>query len=625
MFKYSAKLFIPVLFLLFSGTTGWAQPDFIGNNPKLPQHPRILFLEGEEAAIRQSIVSDKNWDSVNRQIISWCDTLLGKSPVERIKTGMRLLGPARECLLRVNYLSYAWRMTNEQKYFQRAEQEMLAAASFSDWNPSHFLDVAEFTMALAIGYDWLYNELPENSRSAIREAIIKKGIEPSLNPKYNWWLESPENWNQVCNAGMTLGALAVYEDEPELAKQIINRAVQSISLPMQSYNPDGAYYEGYSYWGYGTTFNVLFLSTIEKNFKTDFGLLKNEGFLKTTGYLLNMEGVTGKAFNYSDNSTTPELHPAMFWLANRLQNPSLLWNEKKLIPPAPASRNKFLPMLMIWGSGTDLNKISSPKEKMWVGNGKNPVVLMRTSWNDPDAIFVGVKCGSSSLGHSHMDIGSFVMEADGVRWAMDFGAQDYNSLESKGIDLWSRKQESQRWQVFRYNNFVHNTLTVNNEFQLVGGSAPITGSSSKKSFMNATTDLSEIYKGQLKKAERGIAIADEKYVVVRDEIETPEKETTIRWTLLTSADVKITGGDSAELTKDGKKLFIQVQEPAGIEMKTWTTQSDNDYDAPNPGTTLVGFEVKLPPKTKGAFTVYLVPEKVAGKVTKEIKFLQEWN
>ena len=31
---------------------------------------------------------------------------------------------------------------------------MLTAARFEDWNPSHFLDVAEMTFALAIGYDW---------------------------------------------------------------------------------------------------------------------------------------------------------------------------------------------------------------------------------------------------------------------------------------------------------------------------------------------------------------------------------------------------------------------------------------------------------------------------------------
>ena len=136
------------------------------------------------------------------------------------------------------------------------------------------------TMAMSIGYDWLYNDLSETSIAIIKEAIIKKGIEPSLDEKNNSWLKVTHNWNQVCNAGMTYGALAIYEDNPQLAKQIINRAINSIVLPMKDYSPDGAYPEGYGYWGYGTSFNVMFISAIEKAFKKDFGLSGNPAFFK---------------------------------------------------------------------------------------------------------------------------------------------------------------------------------------------------------------------------------------------------------------------------------------------------------------------------------------------------------
>ena len=51
------------------------------------------------------------------------------------------------------------------KYLHLAETEMLAIYSFSDWNPSHFLDVAEMTMVVSIGYDLLFNSLPANSKS----------------------------------------------------------------------------------------------------------------------------------------------------------------------------------------------------------------------------------------------------------------------------------------------------------------------------------------------------------------------------------------------------------------------------------------------------------------------------
>lgn len=62
----------------------------------------------------------------------------------------------------------------QKKYLDRAEKEMLAIAAFSDWNPSHFLDVAEMTMAVAIGYDWTHDALSASSKSIIKEAILKK-------------------------------------------------------------------------------------------------------------------------------------------------------------------------------------------------------------------------------------------------------------------------------------------------------------------------------------------------------------------------------------------------------------------------------------------------------------------
>jgi hypothetical protein len=591
----------------------------------LPAHPRILLFDGEETLIHQTIASGTIWKEVHQTILDWSDTLLLKKPVERVLIGKRLLSQARECLLRVCYLSYAWRMTNDDKYFKRAEKEMLAAASFTDWNPDHFLDVSEFTMALSIGYDWLYKKLPENSRLLIREAIIEKGLKPSLISRYNDWLSRSNNWNQVCNAGMAYGALAVYESDPDLSKQIIERAIRTVTLPMGEYNPDGAYNEGYGYWGYGTTFNVMFLSAMEKAFKTDFGLLENKGFFKTAGYMNNMLGTSGQPFNYSDCTSGIEIHPAMFWFAKILNDNSLLWNEIKFAESEIKSRYKFLPVLLIWGSGMKLNNIPEPKVKMWVGRGKNPVALMRTSWVDPDAVFVGIKGGTCQAGHSHMDAGSFVMDADGVRWAMDFGPQGYNSLESKGVDLWNSKQNSQRWQVFRYNNFVHNTLTVNNEFQLVNGYAPLVSSSASDNFMNAIFDLSEIYKGQLAQVNRGIAIVDRQYVVVRDEMVASREDALVRWTFLTSADVKLRDSQTAELTKDNKRLILKVRYPGQAVLKTWTTASSNSYDEPNPGTSLVGFEIKVPAGTTAAFTVFLIPEKAAGMTIRKVQPLKKWN
>ena len=578
------------------------------------EHPRILLLEGEEDAIRQNIAADEIWKKIDGFLISECDKIIGRPPVERVLIGRRLLDKSREALRRIFDLSYAWRMTSEKKYLDRAVKEMLAVSAFSDWNPSHFLDVAEMTMAVSIGYDWLYGGLSVTDRNTIKTAIVEKGLKPSLLPENSGWVKAYHNWNQVCNAGMTYGAIAVFEDEPDLATQIIKRAISSIKLPMGDYEPGGVYPEGYSYWGYGTSFNIMFLSAMEKAFGNGYGLEIKQGFLKTASYLANMTGPTGKSFNYSDAGSGGGLNPAMFWFAGQTDDPSVLWSERLHLETEDLPTDRLLPAVMIWGAGITMDKITPPLELMWVGQGKNPVALMRTSWTDKDALFVGLKAGSPSINHGHMDAGSFIMEADGERWAMDFGMQDYNSLETAGVDLWNMKQNSQRWQVYRYNNYVHNTLTINDSLQEVFGYSVISPYSDNPSLMNAITDLTFLYRDDLKRAKRGIAIVDKKYVMVRDEIETLNKEAKVRWNMLTSANVTIVGKD-VELTKNGRKLDVKVISPSGAELKTTSTMPPNSYDAPNPGTTLIGFEIVVPANSKEELVVLLLPE---GAVENEI-------
>lgn len=621
----SKILMLKICLILLTISSGASAQEKIQKKPvPVTNHPRILLLEGEEAAIKMNITSDMTWKTINQLILDESDKIITREPVERVLIGRRLLDKSREALRRIFFLSYSYRMTSDSKYLNRAEKELLAVSSFSDWNPSHFLDVAEMTMAAAIGYDWLYKGLSAESKTIIRDAIITKGLNPSLETANNSWVKASHNWNQVCNAGMTFGALAVYEDKSDLAQKIIDRAVSSIILPMEDYMPDGAYPEGYGYWGYGTTFNILFLSAMEKAFGNEYGLAINKGFLKTAQYLEHMTGPTGASFNYSDAGSGGGTQPAMFWFANKLSDPTLLWSEKYFLQNKKPSNDRTLPAIMIWSAGLDINDITPPTETIWVGQGKNPVALMRSSWSDPNAVFVGIKAGSPSVNHGHMDVGSFVMEANGERWAMDFGMQDYNSLESAGVNLWSMVQNSQRWDIFRYNNMAHNTLTVNNQLQTVTGKAIINSWSGAPELMNAVTDITEVYKGNLKKAVRGIAIVDKKYVAVRDEIETNESETVVRWTMVTSANVSLTDGQNALLTKNGKKLNLKVAAPQGVTVKTWTTVPTNKFDAPNPGTTLLGFEATIPANSKVALMVLLLPEGSTENNSLYRKNLENW-
>lgn len=582
---------IAALLTLSAGNT-LAQADL----SRLADHPRLLLPKGAEKKLLKQINRDAVWKEIHTATLGEADRIITLPVNERIKTGMRLLAVSRENLRRIFILSYAYRMTGQEKYLVRAEQEMLKAASFSDWNPSHFLDVGEMTMALGVGYDWLYPALSEASRRTIREAIVEKGFKPSYDTAYNWFVDAEHNWNQVCNGGLAFGAIAVAESEPEWAQKIIDRAIDKVRLPMRHYAPDGAYPEGPGYWGYGTLFNVLLIGGLESTFGTDYGLSQMPGFMQTGTYEMQMVSPLIKHFNYMDNSYEPESSSALFWFYSKTQDPSVLCQQVSILQRDTAKKylkDRVLPAMLIWGAGAPMEKAVAPQETFWAGRGNTPVCVMRSGWGDPNARFVGVKLGSPSINHGHMDVGSFVFEADGVRWAIDLGSEDYNTTETRGVDLWNMAQQSQRWDVFRYNNRSHNTLTFNDKLQRINGSAQIIESDSATARRFVKTDLTPVYAGQVDKVERTISLVDNDYLLIEDEITAGKNYTRMRWTLMTRATPKILSDNTVMLEQDGKRCLLKIESETPIVWRFEKTPTVNTFDSPNPDVTMVVFDTDL--------------------------------
>ena len=578
--------------LTLSAGNALAQADL----SRLADHPRLLLPKGAEKKLLKQINRDAVWKEIHTATLGEADRIITLPVNERIKTGMRLLAVSRENLRRIFILSYAYRMTGQEKYLVRAEQEMLKAASFSDWNPSHFLDVGEMTMALGVGYDWLYPALSEASRRTIREAIVEKGFKPSYDTAYNWFVDAEHNWNQVCNGGLAFGAIAVAESEPEWAQKIIDRAIDKVRLPMRHYAPDGAYPEGPGYWGYGTLFNVLLIGGLESTFGTDYGLSQMPGFMQTGTYEMQMVSPLIKHFNYMDNSYEPESSSAPFWFYSKTQDPSVLCQQVSILQRDTAKKylkDCVLPAMLIWGAGAPMEKAVAPQETFWAGRGNTPVCVMRSGWGDPNARFVGVKLGSPSINHGHMDVGSFVFEADGVRWAIDLGSEDYNTTETRGVDLWNMAQQSQRWDVFRYNNRSHNTLTFNDKLQRVNGSAQIIESDSATARRFVKTDLTPVYAGQVDKVERTISLVDNDYLLIEDEITAGKNYTRMRWTLMTRATPKILSDNTVMLEQDGKRCLLKIESETPIVWRFEKTPTVNTFDSPNPDVTMVVFDTDL--------------------------------
>ncbi len=580
--------------------------DYIGKHKyRLPFHPRLLMMQDEEKVLLSSIETDECWSVIHKFIIKEADTILELPLPEYRVEGRRLLDVSREELRRIFFLSYVYRMTNDKKYAQRAEFEMLKCADFFDWNPSHFLDVAEMTLAMAIGYDWLFDVLSFSSKEKINKAILNKALLPSLQSRYNeHWLDVGHNWSQVCHTGLFFGALAVFENCPDIASKIINRAIDKMKNPMLHYAPDGVYPEGVSYWTYGTSFNVLFLDALNKIFHTDFELLNSPGFINTGNYFVQMLSPQLLRFNYSDSSAGLEkLSVPLFWFYLQTQNSILMYIQKKLYVKDAGReylKNRLLPAALIWGSRYSLSHVSTPESLFWIGQGNNPVCVMRSGW-DEDAAYLAIKGGSPSINHGHMDIGSFVFDVNNTRWIEDLGPENYHFIESQGIDLWDMSQSSPRWNILRYNNKSHNTLTLNNHLQNVSGNCRFI----KKDSVNLFTsiDLSDVYTPEINFLYRSFKLEKDKSLVIIDSVVTGNKKVDMVWNICTTAKVELLGNNIISLRKNGESLRIYIKSVNRIALYTQSAQSLEKFDSVNPNTYFIRFKSVLEPNKGYSFRI----------------------
>lgn len=461
------------------------------------------------------------------------------------------------------------------------------------------------TLAMAIGYDWLFDELSNSSKRKIREAILFKGLLPSLQSCYNSnWLDVGHNWSQVCHTGLFFGALAIFEEYPDIANKIINRAIDKMKKPMSHYAPDGIYPEGVGYWTYGTSFNVLFLDVIRKIFHTDFELLNSPGFINTGNYFVQMLSPQLLRFNYSDSSAGLEkLSVPLFWFYLQTKNPTLLYMQKKLCDKDVDKiylKNRLLPVALIWGSKYSLSDISTPEDLFWIGQGDNPICVMRSGW-DEGAAYLAIKGGSPSINHGHMDIGSFVFDVNGIRWIEDLGPENYHFIESQGIDLWDMSQSSSRWDILRYSNKSHSTLTLNDCLQNVKANCQFVKDDSINLF--ACLDLSEAYMPEISSLFRSFKLGKDKSLVIMDSIFTGNKKVDMLWNICTTAKVEILGNNAVFLRKNGKSIRIYIKSENPIRLYSQPAKSSEKFDSKNPDTYFVRFRSVLAPNQSYSFKV----------------------
>jgi hypothetical protein len=190
-----------------------------------------------------------------------------------------------------------------------------------------------------------------------------------------------------------------------------------------------------------------------------------------------------------------------------------------------------------------------------------------------------------------MDIGSFVLDCDGMRWASDLGNEDYHRIESRNMDLWNTSQNSQRWTIFRLSNLGHNTLVIDDQLQDVSGNAPVTDYSQDPARSHSIVDLSSVYHTQAASVKRGVRLLPSREVLIQDELIGLRPGARVRWGMITTGEPEKLGGSVVRLRQAGKELVLSLVSPNSEEWhQIETAKPPNEWDSPNPGTRMVAFE-----------------------------------
>ncbi|CAG7636383.1 heparinase II/III family protein [Paenibacillus allorhizosphaerae] len=586
--------------------------DLQKNNPNR-QHPRLFATADTFAKLKEGVKSDpllKKWYGDLRKT---ADKTLTK-PVGAYETpdGRRMLS-ARDARPIIEQNAMMYRLSGEEKYAKRAVQEMLAMASFPDWNDKkEFLNTAEITAGMGIGYDWLYEVLTQEQKDTVRKAMVEKGLQKAVDAHNNkvWWsvrTDPVNNWSAVCNGGIIVGALAIGDEDAvrALAGDIIVRSMKSVqNIILSHWGPDGGWSEGPGYWRYMMEYTVSYMAALQTAVGTTYGHVQTPALAKTAYFPVYITGPQG-TYNFADNDSGKMKIPELFWLAKAINDPKLAGQRLAMMEDAKQAGGVY--DLLWYDPKFRESDMTLPTDVYY---REAELVTLRSKWYDPAGVFAGFKAGTSVASHSHSDIGSFVFQAGGEQWAIDVGKDDYNL---KGYSNYDKE----RYTYYRLKPEGHNTLVINPDAQFEQDQTSMNkivnyASTPQKAF--AIADMKPAYARNAEAAKRGVMLADRKRLIIQDEVQS-KKPSTVWWFMHTKATVQVAeDGKSALLTQNGKRLWVTLTLPKDSPLKAsfQVMEAKPLPESPNPAgqtanTGIRKLAVKLDGVTDVRMAVELVP------------------
>ena len=253
-------------------------------------------------------------------------------------------------------------------------------------------------------------------------------------------------------------------------------------------------------------------------------------------------GPLGRAFNYSDGAEEVGLAPEMFWMAKRFGVPQYAWSEHKQLERLGTHAEA---LDLAWFN-RDAKPPATPAFPLDAVFHGVQVASFRSSWEDPNGVFLAVKGGDNKAPRAHFDLGTFVLDAGGVRWASDLGPDDSAAAVPRS-SLYRVRTES------------HNVLVIDGENQDARAEARITRQESAVDLSWVQIDLSRSNGARVRQWTRRIGLAQRQAVLISDSVRS-DLPVEAMWSMLTEAEITLSGS-TATLHRGGWVLAAEIRTP----------------------------------------------------------------
>lgn len=527
--------------------------------PMLPelaaQHPRLLFTAEDIPAMRARLQDPR--------VQEWYTPggALTRTPPS-FNEGGRNGGTFRS--ITSSALSYVLEPTQEK--LDGLIMWLEAATTYPNCGVD--LDAEYFMEGVALTYDWLYDDLPEDLRARVRDTICRQAqvvYTSSLAGHSGGGLSFQQNHYWYSHLALILAAGAVYREVPQ-ARDWLAWGWDRAERTFLTFSPDGGFHEGPGYWDFSMPTLYLLVQLYEdltglRVPRADQGL-HGQGVFRCNHLYPGLV----RSASMEDSSSTigrPGNH-LLLWEAKRYSDPVVMGLARALRRDPNSNAFTFLYL------DEDL-EAADPFEELPVATHYPDVetVFARTSWDD-DASYVGLvsrplgghfyaeicdRYGIGGTGHNHPEQGHFVLFGRGEVLANDPG-YTYTKLTRN-----------------------HNTILVDGQGQYGDGEmwptpkpgrARITGfvSDEVDGITIIEADPSSAYPPELglTRFERTLVLASPELAVVCDRL-AADQPRTFSWLLHHIGEAE-EAGDAWRITRGQAQLGVRPLQPEGLTVES---------------------------------------------------------